>query len=259
MLPEGLTFDTLTGEISGMPVSYKSSGFRLTITATNGAGEVSKSVKLTVKGTKPKITASLPNATVGQPYTATLSATGSQPITWTATNLPEGLSLNDETISGTPTGAAKSYKVKLVAKNPVKSVKKTVTLKVNAASAKSAPVTSQGDEDSHSFGEYSEMPEFELMPDLTLLNGYIIVAELGTISADETGMYEFDVVLNDDASEGAELLYLANADNPSEDDGIAEFYDDTGTETSVVPESRIITVSIWLNKGTTYSPVIAVK
>ena len=89
--------------------------------------------------------------------------------------------------------------------------------------------------------------------------GYIIVAELGTISTDKSGMYEFDVVLSDEAPEGAELLYLANADEPSDDDEIAEFYDDTGTETSVIPESRNITVSIWLNKGTIYSPVIAVK
>ena len=85
------------------------------------------------------------------------------------------------------------------------------------------------------------------------------MAELGTISADKSGMYEFDVVLSDEAPEGAELLYLANADEPSEDDDIAEFYDDTGTETSVVPESRNITVSIWLNEEVTYSPVIVVK
>ncbi len=92
-LPDGLSFNTSTGIISGTPTSYARSGFRLKITASNGAGEKSKSVKLTVKGTKPKITTSLPNATVSQPYTATLSATGSEPITWTADNLPEGLSL----------------------------------------------------------------------------------------------------------------------------------------------------------------------
>ena len=141
----------------------------------------------------------------------------------------------------------------------MKSVKKTVTLKVNAASDKSLPATSVltstsvSDGDSHSFDERS------LLPELTHSNGYVIVAELGTISADKSGIYEFDVVLSDEAPEGAELLYLANADEPSDDDEIAEFYDDTGTETSVVPESRNITVSIWLNKGTIYSPVIAVK
>ena len=72
-------------------------------------------------------------------------------------------------------------------------------------------------------------------------------------------MYEFGFVIGDDVPEGLELLYIANSDNPSEDDEIAEFYDDTGTEISVVPESRNITVSVWLNEGVTYSPEIAVK
>lgn len=99
----------------------------------------------------------------------------------------------------------------------------------------------------------------KLTPELELTKGYTVVAELGTISADEAGMYEFDVVLSDNAPEGAELVYIANSDNPSEDDEIVEFYDETGAETTVVPENRNITVSIWLNEGVIYSPVIAVK
>ena len=129
-LPEGLSFDASTGAISGTPVSYAKSGFRLKITASNGAGEASKSLKLVVKGTKPKITTTFTNATQFQPYEAALTATGSSPISWAAENLPEGITLDDDTISGIPIGEAKSYRVKLIAKNPVKSAKKTVTLKV---------------------------------------------------------------------------------------------------------------------------------
>ena len=220
------------------------------ITISNGAGEKSKSVKLTVKGTKLKITTSLPNATVGQPYSTTLSATGSDPITWTANNLPEGLSLNGDTISGTPTGAAKSYKVKLVATNHVKSVKKSVTLKVIEASDTRLPVMSEADKESYTSPE---------LRNVTKYNEYTVVAVLPEVSVDVSGMYDFDVILSNNASEGAELLYLSNSDEPSEDDEIVEFFDDTGAETSVVPESRNITVSVWLNEGVTYSPQIAVK
>ena len=37
--------------------------------------------------------------------------------------------------------------------------------------------------------------------------GYVIVAELGTVSADEAGMYDFTVTLSDDSHAGAELGY----------------------------------------------------
>ena len=256
-LPDGLVFDVSTGIISGTPTSYKSSGFKLKITASNGAGEKSKSVKLKVKGTKPKITTtSLPNATQGRSYNAKLTATGSQPLTWKAESLPEGLSLNGGTISGTPTGAAKSYRVKLTASNPVTSVKKTVTLKVIAASDTQLPAMSETGKDSYSFAEYSMLPY-----ELTLANsdGYVVVAVLPEISVDVSGMYEFEVALSDDVPEGAELVYLANSYSPSDDDEIAEFFDAEGKPITAVPESRIFMVSVWLNEGVTYSPAIAVK
>ena len=255
-LPEGLSFNTSRGVISGAPMSYKSSGFKVKITASNGAGDKSKSVKLKVKGTKPKITTtSLPNATLGQPYSAKLTATGSEPIEWDATNLPEGLTLNGDTISGTPTGAAKSYKVKLTATNPVKSAKKTVILKVIAASDTRLPAMSESVGDSYSFVEHSVLPE------LTLANsdGYIIVAVLPEISVDVSGMYEFDVALSDDVPEGAELVYLANSDSPSDDDEISEFFDAEGEPITTVPEDRRITLSIWLNPHTVCNPAIAIK
>ena len=72
-------------------------------------------------------------------------------------------------------------------------------------------------------------------------------------------MYDFGVALSDDAYEGAELLYMAGSDNPSDDDDIAEFWDTDGEPVTSVPEDRRITISIWLNPGTVYRPVIAVR
>ena len=87
----------------------------------------------------------------------------------------------------------------------------------------------------------------------------MIVAELGEISCDVPGMYDFEITLSDDVQAGEELIYIANSSEPSDDDEIAEFFDDTGNEISNVPESRKIIISIWLNSETVYNPVIAVK
>ncbi|MBQ3396591.1 MAG: hypothetical protein IJG55_09780, partial [Synergistaceae bacterium] len=89
--------------------------------------------------------------------------------------------------------------------------------------------------------------------------GYVTAVELGEVSCDLPGMYDFNVELPDHIAEGSELVYTANSDSPSEDDDIAEFYDDAGNEISVVPENRRITISIWLNPETIYNPVISVK
>ncbi|NLH69043.1 MAG: hypothetical protein GX454_02500 [Brooklawnia sp.] len=54
-------------------------------------------------------TTSLPSATVGQSYTATLQASGgTAPYTWQVASLPAGLSHSDGTISGTPTSTGQS-------------------------------------------------------------------------------------------------------------------------------------------------------
>jgi formylglycine-generating enzyme required for sulfatase activity len=62
-------------------------------------------------GTAPKITTtSLPGGTVGVAYNKTLEATGDEPVTWSVSigALPAGLTLQSDTISGTPTAARTS-------------------------------------------------------------------------------------------------------------------------------------------------------
>ena len=67
-------------------------------------------------------TTSLPDATAGQPYSATLTATGgTPPYKWKVTSgsLPAGLTLNSSsgTISGTTTSPAGNYNFKVKVKD----------------------------------------------------------------------------------------------------------------------------------------------
>ena len=71
---------------------------------------IKNSLDDSVKYTPTITTASLPNGEVGTIYNQTLEATGSDTITWSVTSgsLPADLSLNGNTISGTPTTAGTS-------------------------------------------------------------------------------------------------------------------------------------------------------
>ena len=81
-------------------------------------------------------TESLPEGTVGQPYTATLEATGNN-ITWSSSDLPTWLTLDVSTgvITGTPTTAG-TYNFTVKAENSAGSYSKELSLTV-----KSVPVT----------------------------------------------------------------------------------------------------------------------
>jgi len=79
-------------------------------------------------------TASLPSATVGVAYSKTLEATGDNPIAWSikSGNLPAGLSLSGNTISGTPT-AAGTFNITVKATNAGGSDQKNFSIVVSAA------------------------------------------------------------------------------------------------------------------------------
>ena len=95
------------------------------------AGDNSDSSTTTTSGDAPAITTtSLKDATIGKSYSMSVKATGNKPITWTASNLPDGLSISTSgKISGTPTTAG-SYSVKLTASSSTGTASVTLTLKV---------------------------------------------------------------------------------------------------------------------------------
>lgn len=156
----GIVFDDKNGTVYGDVTLQEDleigEGESLTIpngSALNGNGKltnngtiiVEKGGNLTVTGnpggiivTAPAITTdSLPNGTVGESYTATLEATGNN-ITWSASGLPDGLTLNsDGTITGTPTAEGTST-VTVKAENSAGSTSKDYTLNIKPATV---PVT----------------------------------------------------------------------------------------------------------------------
>ena len=174
-------------------------------------------------------------------------------------------------ISGTPTESGK-FSVKVSAANSAKTVTKNYKLIVTASTAQTAAsvqkagnphqtadtLNSETGYTAQNTHNVSAINDVETNDDV-FAGGYSIAAELGTVSVDEAGMYDFTVTLSDDVPAGKKLLYLAGSSEPSEDDSIAEFYDNTGKEVSAVPDNRNVTVSVWLKKNVIYTPSLAVR
>ncbi len=104
-LPPGLTLSS-GGSLSGVP--SQSGDFAFTVRVTDRAGyRAERELSLRVQLRPQILTEALPDGRAGEPYSATLSASGRTPFTWSLSggSLPPGLSLNAQTgaITGTPT------------------------------------------------------------------------------------------------------------------------------------------------------------
>ncbi len=109
-LPSALTISGTTGAISGTPAANTVGTAAVVITVTDSTQPTPQSatsqLSLNVNPGGPSITtASLPGGTAGDPYSASITATGgTTPYTYSATGLPTGLSISSGTgaITGTP-------------------------------------------------------------------------------------------------------------------------------------------------------------
>ena len=249
-LPDGIEFSD--GTFSGMTEKYFKGN--IVVTVTHGTLSDSGTYTIEMKSVAPKITTkTLASGTVGTAYSETLEATGTPDITWSWSGYPSGLTLNSTTgeIAGTPTKAG-TYRIKFTAENDARSVNRTIRLVINEAA------NTMTREDGVSEDEWFYAEEYYISTD-ELPEGFVIVAELPEVSVDFDGQTVFEVTLSNDAPIGAKLFWVANADKPSEDNAIADFYDVEGKYIEAVPEDRKILVAPWLNKGVIYRPVIAVK
>jgi large repetitive protein len=105
-LPAGLSLDSSTGVISGIPTTPNNASF--TVRVSDGIGVATKTLTTIVNSPRSIVTALLPNGTQNGSYSQSLDAAGgSGNYTWSINGgaLPTGLSLTGNTISGTPTAS----------------------------------------------------------------------------------------------------------------------------------------------------------
>ena len=139
-LPAGLSFNTLTGVISGTPTA-ESPLTIYTITGTNPAGSITTTVSIRVVFTAiTGLSYNTPNTfTVGTAAAdLTPTVTGGEPSSFSVSPaLPAGLSLNPLTgvISGTPTVSRAQANYTITASNSVGNRTAIVAIRVDAATA----------------------------------------------------------------------------------------------------------------------------
>jgi len=130
-LPQGLSFNPASQTINGTPLYAGVTN--TTLTVTNSYGTDVQTLVITInEGIEPPIiTSSLTaNAMKDFPFSYGITADGSQPMTYNATNLPIGLTFNGNTISGIPTVAG-TYNITISATNSAGTDTQTLVLVVD--------------------------------------------------------------------------------------------------------------------------------
>ena len=287
------TANTSTGiiDVSGTP-KYSVKGLPVYVTAKNSAGSLTKAVKLKISGTKPAFTK--PDETLTVTARSSLSidveATGSEKMTFTLKGA-DGYKLTQTggktaKLTGTAPAAGASVKLTLTVQNADGKASRKITITGQGTGTNRAVQEQYGEYIAEEWTEHEQEEESESQKNASAgeqaitfgeergisglsqserevldLEGYDVIAVLPEMSVDVSGTYELEAELEESAEVGAEMFWLAfprNADG-SEDDEIAEFFDEDGREVDGVPESHVVKLSVWLNEGVIYAPVIAVK
>ena len=140
-LPAGLTIDSNTGEVGGLPTTAGTFPFTVQVT-DDLADTATAALSIVIDPPVPPTitTTALPDGAVGVPYNVTLQATGgTPPLMWSTTvgSLPSGLLLDAATgnISGIPNGSPGPSPFTMQVDDSVSSPPDTQTLSINILSA----------------------------------------------------------------------------------------------------------------------------
>jgi hypothetical protein len=135
-LPSGLLLDGTTGVISGTPTLI-SPNTHYTVTASNSGGAITKTINITINDVAPNTLSYNPSTltfTKGSAITnLNPTASGGSITHYSATLLPDGLSINPSTgvISGTPTIVSNPNSYTIVGTNSGGSTNTTLSLTMN--------------------------------------------------------------------------------------------------------------------------------
>ena len=134
-LPQGLTYDAASQKINGTPAFAGVTDVLLT--AANSFGTDVQTLVITIKEglEAPTITSALTaNSTIDFPFSYTITADGSQLMSFSAAGLPAGLTISGNTISGIPTIAGE-YNLSITASNAAGSDTKVLVLTITSGGA----------------------------------------------------------------------------------------------------------------------------
>jgi len=199
------------------------------------------------------------------------------------------LTQNDDysaTVTGTaPSQDGKKIKIKITAANPDGKGTKNITIQAasdtsddNSAPQDYAAEENQEKQEQESESESESESETKIQSgvvnfgsersikslgskELDALQGYTVAAVMPELTVTESNMYDFEIDLEPEIEADKELFYFAFAQNreKNSDDEIAEFFDIDGNEITKTTDKHKILISVWLNSGDIYAPVIAVK
>lgn len=225
-LPEGLSLDSETGIISGIPVSdFKG---KISVTAMNEDGEKSsRLIQFSIRTKRPQITTSiLPEGFISEDYRTELKAEGGKGITWSFKGkIPDGLSFSREgIIHGVPEKAGR-FSLSASAENSGGKATRRFSLRVS-----------------------------ENLP-----HEYLTAAIMPVITVSDDGRYDFPVSIDAKIPEGANIEFHSFPYGVEAEDENYTFRNSDGKETLTVPANHHVIVNAYLEGGVRYEPVITAR